>query len=76
MDQQMLNLVMGTALTVLGWFARELWSAVKGLKNDLSHLREQLPKTYVSRDDYKSDIRDIKNIVQRIFDKLEEKADK
>ena len=76
MDQQTLNLVMGTALTVLGWFARELWSAVKELKNDLSHLREQLPKTYVSRDDYKSDIRDIKNIVQRIFDKLEEKADK
>ena len=76
MDQQTLNLVMGTALTVLGWFARELWSAVKGLKNDLSHLREQLPKTYVSRDDYKSDIQNIKNIVQRIFDKLEEKADK
>ena len=76
MDQQTLNLVMGTALTVLGWFARELWSAVKELKNDLSHLREQLPKTYVSRDDYKSDIQNIKNIVQRIFDKLEEKADK
>lgn len=76
MDQQTLNLVMGTALTVLGWFARELWSAVKELKNDLSHLREQLPKTYVSRDDYKSDIRDIKDMVQRIFDKLEEKADK
>lgn len=76
MDQQTLNLVMGTALTVLGWFARELWSAVKELKNDLSHIREQLPKTYVSRDDYKSDIRDIKDMVQRIFDKLEEKADK
>lgn len=76
MDQQTLNLVMGTALTVLGWFARELWSAVKELKNDLSHLREQLPKTYVSRDDYKSDIRDIKDMVHRIFDKLEEKADK
>ena len=76
MDQQTLNLVMGTALTVLGWFARELWSAVKELKNDLAHLREQLPKTYVSRDDYKSDIRDIKDMVQRIFDKLEEKADK
>ena len=76
MDQQTLNIVMGTALTVLGWFARELWSAVKELKNDLSHIREQLPKTYVSRDDYKSDIRDIKDMVQRIFDKLEEKADK
>lgn len=76
MDQQTLNIVMGTALTVLGWFARELWSAVKELKNDLAQLREQLPKTYVARDDYRADIKDIKDMVQRIFDKLEEKADK
>lgn len=76
MDQQTLNLVMGTALTVLGWFARELWSAVKELKNDLAQLREQLPKTYVARDDYRADIKDIKEMVQRIFDKLEDKADK
>lgn len=76
MDQSTLNMVMGAALAVLGWFARELWSAVKELKNDLAELREHLPKNYVLRDDYKSDIKEIKDIVQRIFAKLDDKADK
>lgn len=76
MDQSTINLVLGACLVVLGWFAREMWSAVKELKADLAKLREELPKTYVARDDYKSDIRDIKEMVSRIFDKLEVKADK
>jgi uncharacterized membrane-anchored protein YhcB (DUF1043 family) len=51
--QDLLNLVGGIGLTVLGWFARELWSAVKELKTDLAKLREELPKTYAQRDDVK-----------------------
>jgi hypothetical protein len=35
-----------------------------------------LPKDYVSRDDYKDDIRDIKGMLAKIFEKLENKADK
>jgi hypothetical protein len=50
--QDVLNLVGGIALTVIGWFARELWSAVKELKNDLGKLREELPKTYAQKDIY------------------------
>lgn len=76
MDQSTINLVLGSCLVVLGWFARELWSAVKELKADLAKLREELPKTYVARDDYKSDIRDIKEMVGKIFDELKDKADK
>lgn len=34
--------VLGVACTVTGWFAREMWSAVKKLREDLSSLREQL----------------------------------
>lgn len=67
---------LGIGMTVVGWFARELWAAVKELKADLSKLREDLPKDYVSRDDYKDDIRDIKGMLAKIFEKLEGKADK
>jgi hypothetical protein len=74
--QQLLNIVLGTAMTVIGWFARELWSAVKDLKSDLSKLREDLPKTYVGRDDYREDMRDIKDLLNKIFDRLESKQDK
>ena len=74
--QQLLNVVLSVTMSVLGWFARELWSAVKELKADLSKLREDLPKSYVSRDDYREDMRDIKELLNKIFDKLEAKQDK
>ena len=67
---------LGIGMTVVGWFARELWGAVKELKADLAALREDLPKVYVARDDYKEDIREIKALLERIFEKLENKADK
>jgi hypothetical protein len=63
-------------LTVVGWFARELWGAVKELRADLAKLREDLPKDYVAKDDYREDIREIKAMLAKIFEKLENKADK
>ena len=74
--QSVINLAAGLAFTVAGWFAREMWSAVKELKSDLSKLREELPKTYVARDDYREDMREIKEMLGKIFDKLEAKQDK
>jgi antirestriction protein len=74
--QQLLNIVLGTAMAVVGWFARELWAAVKELKADLYKLREDLPKEYVSKDDYRQDIRELKEIMNKVFDKLEHKLDK
>jgi hypothetical protein len=76
MEQTIVNAIIGGVLAVLGWFARELWSAVKELSSDLSKLREDLPQTYVAKDDYRQDMRDIKEMLSKIFDKLEHKADK
>ena len=75
-SQQVINMFLGVGMTVVGWFAREMWSAVKDLKTDLSNLRENLPKVYVARDDYKEDIRGIKAMLEKIVDKLDAKADK
>jgi hypothetical protein len=77
MDKQdLINLAFGAASSVLGWFARELWTAVKELKADLAKLREELPRTYVVRDDYKDDIREIKEMLTKLFDRIDNKADK
>ena len=75
-NQSLFNLVAGTVLTVTGWFARELWTAVKELKSDLAKLREDLPRTYVAREDYKQDIRELKEMISKLFDKLDNKSDK
>jgi len=61
---------------VLGWFAREMWSAVKDLKTDLAKLREELPKTYVTKDDFKSDMQRVLDMLDKIWTKLDAKVDK
>jgi hypothetical protein len=75
-NQHLINALVGISMSVLGWFARELWAAVKELKADLAKLREDLPREYVIRSDYREDIRDIKAMLAKIFEKLEAKADK
>jgi hypothetical protein len=72
MEQQLLNILFGAALTVAGWFARELWTAVQELKKDLS----KLPLVYIARQDYRDDMKDIKDMLGKIFDKLDGKQDK
>lgn len=74
--QDVLNIVGGIALTVIGWFARELWSAVKELKNDLGKLREELPKTYAQKDDVKEGFKEIRSMLNDIYQELRNKADK
>ena len=37
-NQHLINMFLGIGMTVVGWFARELWAAVKELKADLAKL--------------------------------------
>lgn len=74
--QSLFNAGFVIASTVAGWFARELWTAVKELKADLSKLSSEIPKTYVTRDDYRQDLKEIRELLAKIFDKLDNKADR
>jgi hypothetical protein len=75
-SQHLIDIGLGITSAVTGWFARELWSAVKDLKADLARLSVELPKTYVTRDDYRADLKEIKEMLGKIFDRLDGKADK
>ena len=74
--QSLFNAGFVIASTVAGWFARELWSAVKELKYDLAKLSSEIPKTYVTRDDYRQDLKEIRDLLAKIFDKLDGKVDR
>lgn len=74
--QTLINLGAGTAIAVIGWLARELWQAVKDLREDVSRLREELPKTYATRDDFKDGVNEIKSMLVSIDSKLDRKQDK
>lgn len=74
--QTVINLGAAAALTVAGWFARQMWGAVNELRTDLAKLREELPKTYLTRDDFKDGISEIKQLLIAIDTKLDRKVDK
>jgi len=76
MDQSIINIIIGTVLSVLGWFARQLWDAVQDLKSDMKQLEVDLPTHYVRKEDLESRLDRIELSLNRIFEKLDHKADK
>jgi len=76
MEMQVLDWVYNAILLVGGYLLRTLWEAVQELKADLAKLREELPKDYIARDDYREDIREIKALLNKLYEKLDGKADK
>ena len=75
-SQDYINIIFGTAATVIGWFGRELWQAIKELRADLSKLREELPSRYVPKDEFHSFYSAILKKLDRIEDKIDTKKDK
>ena len=74
--QNIINLLGGAALTVVGWFARQLWDAVQKLKSDMSQLELSISENYVKKDDFKDGIKELKEMLGKIFDKLDSKQDR
>lgn len=68
MEQSVINIIIITAGSIFGWFMRILWTASQELRADLAKLREELPKAYVSKDDYRQDVRELKEMIGKLFD--------
>ena len=54
------------------WIINRLTSSVDKIEERLN----DFPSKYVANDDYKTDIGDIKMMLGKIFDRLDQKADK
>lgn len=77
MDYQTLfNIAVGSVVAAIGWFARALWDAVASLREDLHSLERELPKTYLAKDEFKEGIREIKDILNEMFRKIDDLKDK
>jgi predicted dehydrogenase len=74
--QNVMNMITVAAIGAGGWFGRELWGAVKDLRKDLHEVEVDLPKSYVSKLDMDKRMDHIEGMFQRIYDKLDGKADK
>jgi len=70
--QQLVNIALGLAAFFGGWVLNNITKTIERLDVDV----RALPHAYVSKDDYRRDINEIKDMLGKIFDKLDTKADK
>ena len=73
MDYQTLfNLAITVAAFFGGWTLNRIYTAIDRLDKDV----RDMPHVYVAKDDYKDDLREVKERLGAIFKRLENKADK
>jgi len=59
-----------------GWILKTIWDAIKDLKTEVKELNREVNQDFVRREDFKDSIGEIKEMLNKIFDKLDNKADK
>lgn len=59
-------------VATMGWFLREMWGAVKELRSDLHKLEVNLPTNYIRRDEFAEGVRQIREDLQIVFQRLED----
>ena len=74
--QTAINLVGGAILAVVGWVARQLYQSIRDLQRDIKGIEVSLPTNYVQKTEFNSSLKEIKEMLNKIFDKLDDKADK
>ena len=73
MDYQVFfNAALGLAAFLGGWTLNGITKAIERLDTDVRNM----PHNYVNKDDYRTDIKDVKDMLGKIFDKLDTKVDK
>jgi hypothetical protein len=71
-NQQLFNIVVSIGGFLAGYVLNMLTQRIQKLEDKIESLHE----LYVKKSDYKDDIREIKDILRQIFEKLDNKADK
>ena len=81
--QNLINLAAGVGLSVMGWFARQLWDSVKELKADIGELRLHVSDSYVKKSEMETleaqmDKRfdRVEQMIVKLYDKIDQKVDK
>ena len=70
--QQLFDIAVTIAGFLAGWVLNNITKAIDRLDLDI----RDMPKDYVTKEDYHRDIGEIKDICKQIFNKLDNKADK
>lgn len=74
--QVLFNAAVSLVFILTGWLIRTMYDAITVLKKDLREIEREVHMKYISKDDYRDDMKEIKDMLNAIFNKLENKADK
>jgi chorismate mutase len=85
--QTIINFILGGFTALIGWFAREIWDAIKELRGEIKQLDKQMHQDFVRRDDFRDAMaehkvdmqqgfREVKELLGAVFKRLENKQDK
>lgn len=74
--QTLINIGAGAILATIGWLCRTLWDAVERLKADIQRIEVCLPSNYSRKDDIQCRFDRLDLTLEKLFDKLDTKADK
>jgi cell division protein FtsL len=74
--QVLFNSAVAMILMLSGWVLRTIWDAMNSLKSDIREIEKNLSGAYVRKDDYRDDIKEMKEMLRVIFEKLDSKVDK
>lgn len=70
--QIIIDVLIAFAGVLGGWALNSLSKSIIRIEDKIA----EMPLLYVTRDDYRADISDIKSMLNRIWDKLDDKVDK
>lgn len=63
-------------MAIMGWGLSRLFQKIDELEDDMNNFRSGVYQRYVQREDYRADIAEIKAMLGKIFDRLDDKVDK
>jgi len=70
--QFLINILFASAGAAFGWILNSISRSIIRIEDRIA----EMPMIYVNRDDYRVDIQDIKGMLGKIFDRLDQKADR
>ena len=76
MSQDTINMLITGSGVLMGWILRVIWESIRKLQEEMNEFQREVHTSYVSKDDYRQDILEMKDILKQIFEKLDRKADK
>lgn len=75
-NQQLFNLVVSIAGFLAMFVFYQVMQRLQRSEDAITVLKEKLSGEYVHKEDYRNDIKELKDMLRQIFDKLDNKQDK